>query len=169
MKFPTWTWGINNLWQYPEESRWEWRAEKWEKSLALEYSAYHRVLNHMLGFYHIRAWSNFAASMHIYPIPEEMKIQNCWIAYWDQESKCVCVWVPSDSRTGHWISWSCSYRQLWTTWSESWQQSPGPLKEQQVLLSTGPSLQPQGTTRVSTFYKKFRSRKRLLICPILHR
>lgn len=34
-----------------------------------------------------------------------------------------------------------SYSQFWAVWCEFWEQNPGPLGEQ-VLLATGPSLQP---------------------------
>lgn len=43
---------------------------------------------------------------------------------------------------GYWMSWNCSYRQVWATWYGCWAPNPGPLQDQQVLLIIDPSLHP---------------------------
>lgn len=43
---------------------------------------------------------------------------------------------------GHRFPWSWSSRKLWATQCEYWKTNSSPVKEQPVLLDTGPSLQP---------------------------
>lgn len=54
---------------------------------------------------------------------------------------CIYVWVPKETRRGHWIPWSWSYRRWSTIRYECWEPTLGPWKEQPTLLPTEPSLQ----------------------------
>ena len=50
------------------------------------------------------------------------------------------------SQTGYWISWSWSYRGelwLWAPYCGCWEPNLGLLQEQQLLLTTDPSVQAQ--------------------------
>lgn len=60
---------------------------------------------------------------------------------------CLC-WhvhinaVPEETRRESQIPWSQSYRQLWASWHGCWQSKLDPLKEQCMLLTTGPFSSP---------------------------
>lgn len=54
----------------------------------------------------------------------------------------VCIWVPSEARRQHQITWNWSYRRLWTTLGGFQELTPAPLWECYVFLTTQSSLQP---------------------------
>lgn len=57
----------------------------------------------------------------------------------------VSVWVcHMGAAVKYQIPWRWSYRQSWATWCEYWEPNLCPLEEQQVVLTTEPSLRPQG-------------------------
>lgn len=54
---------------------------------------------------------------------------------------CTPVWDLAEVRWGCQTLWSWSYRSVWATWCQGWEQNWGPLEEQEGL-TTVPSLRP---------------------------
>lgn len=53
----------------------------------------------------------------------------------------VCA-VPKEARTRQLIIKNWNYKLLWESWFRCWELNPGPLQEEEALLTAEPSFQP---------------------------
>lgn len=58
--------------------------------------------------------------------------------------------VLLEARSGHWIPWKWSYRQLRQLWATMWELNPGCLEEKSVLLTAEPTNSPALAINISS-------------------